>query len=34
MQTFRRIRRTIAAVLLVLYLPRCYHWVPETLQVR
>jgi hypothetical protein len=25
-QTFRRIRRSIAAVLLMLYLPGCYHW--------
>lgn len=32
MQTFRRIRWTIAAVLLVLYLPGCYSWktVPIT----
>ena len=29
MRTFQRIRRTIAAVLLVVYLPGCYHWVTE-----
>jgi hypothetical protein len=28
--TFRRIRRLLAALLLVLYVPACYHWVtPE-----
>jgi hypothetical protein len=27
MPTFRRIRRTIAAVLLTVYLPSCYHWI-------
>lgn len=27
MPAFRRIRRTIAALLLVLYLPACYHYV-------
>lgn len=30
MHTFRRIRRTVAGIVLVLYLPACHHWVqPE-----
>jgi len=28
MPTFRRIRRSIAALLLVVYLPSCHHYVP------